>query len=371
MQVLLTTSPGTQFTDIANPTDPTAPTQFSLLLSGGSQATDSIELAYTPRLTSAVQNEMADIGFRADGQLFGYEGVNIPGTTNTAGRLVLIDASVGTSTSAGNDSIADAAAQPVVPPTIQSLNAINSNLRDGFIPKAAVAWGGTPVNGLQNTQLYYAIPDDVSNASRLYEANPLDSSANFVQNQPWGRVGVVGGPNNTGVLIGNNALITAATAATGQTNFNIPGSPVIVSFQTVEVGANAGGVIHFTAGNLGPGAPPTVTINTSSPVDMTVNMNTDERQAEVTATFSSVANSVNFTFTAGPNRRGAAGNNLFITFARANRNGQGPVVNVLGDQIAVTLDTSAFDDGDPTTIDTVVLLAAIITIAPVVRARHR
>mgnify|MGYP001164769854 CR=1 FL=1 len=88
--------------------------------------------------------------------------------------------------------------------------------------------------------LYYAIPDDTINASRLYRANPLDGSANFVQNQPWGRVGVVGGPNNSGVLIGNSALITTATAATGQTDFQIPGSPVIVNFQTIEVGAGAG-----------------------------------------------------------------------------------------------------------------------------------
>lgn len=341
--ISVATSPGTLLAEIANPTDTTAPAQFSLFLSGGSLATNSIELDYSPsRLTSAIQNDMADIGFRGDGVLFGYEGVNIPGTTNTAGRLVQINAGNGTSASIGNDQIQDEPAQPVVPPTVASLNQIDSNLTDGFIPKAAMAWGGTPINGIDNTLLYYAIPDDLNNASRLYRANPNDGSAQLAQNQPWGRVGVVGGPNNTGILIGNNGLITSATAATGQTDFQIPGSPVVVSLQTIEVGAAAGGVINFSSSSLGPGTLPQVTINTASPVDMNVLLNSDSRQAEVRSTFSSAQNAVDFTFTAGPNRPGAQGNNLFVTFARVNRNGQGPIVNVIGDQIAVTLDTSMF-----------------------------
>lgn len=331
---------GSLQTDVANPSDPTAPATFTLQLSGGSASTSSVEVAFGNLLTTDIRDDMADIAFDDTGRLYGYEGVNIPGTTNTAGRLSLIDTGTGTPTTVGNDNIPDQTNPPATT-CPASFEEINSNLSTSFgTPgQAALAWTGSVLRP-NSKGIYYAVPEPFAGASRLYLADPTNGSAAFVQNQPWGRVGICGVPNP------NNFLITAATAATGQTNFAspppAPATPVTVSFQTIQVGNGAGGVIHFSAQNLGAGKPPTVTINQSTPtVDMDVALNLDSAQAQAIATFSSAQNSVDFTFQAGVNRPGSQGNVLQISFTRANRQGAGPVVTVAGNLVSVTLDTSA------------------------------
>jgi hypothetical protein len=72
-------------------------------------------------------------------------------------------------------------------------------------------------------------------------------------------------------------------------------------------------------------------------------MNLDSSNAFAIRTFSSGQNSVDIEFDAGINRLGALGNDLAISFTKANRQGQGPLVTFGGpnnDQIAVTLDTA-------------------------------
>src|SRR5205085_10310728 len=105
---------------------------------------------------------------------------------NSAGQLILADTGTGDGTTAGTDSIPDQANPPVTPPTIQSIQQITSDGGD------ALAWGGNDLpNGVtvNNTLLYYAVPDFGTGASRLYRANPTSGSAAFVQGSPWGRVG--------------------------------------------------------------------------------------------------------------------------------------------------------------------------------------
>src|SRR5439155_397943 len=95
--IQITVLAGSPTVDIANPTKltpapPPAPPYppLTLTLTGGNAGTGSVEVQYGPRMTTSALNDIADIGFRADGQFFGYEGVD-PGVTNTAGRLTTVD----------------------------------------------------------------------------------------------------------------------------------------------------------------------------------------------------------------------------------------------------------------------------------------
>ncbi len=337
--------------DIANPPNDgqgNPAVQPPLQLSGGNDGFGGLEARYDQttflRTGSAANSAVNDIAFRGDGELFGYEGIFSNTNNGTAGRLTQVDSGAGNASAIGNDSIPDQPAQPVVPPTIQSIQALTSNGGD------ALAWGGTPINGIDNTSLYYAVPDFAVGASRLYQANPANGSAAFVQGSPWGLSG----------------LITNATAATGSTDFVTaspavnPTPPVTVAFRSIQLGAPANGTqITFAANRLGFDPvtrftlPPRVTFNPSPPV-LSVEMNLDISNSSSIQTFAGsgaggTPPSTDILFEAGINRTGAQGNQVVILISRADRNGAGPLVNFGGtnnNTITVTMDTS-FISGNP------------------------
>ncbi len=330
--------------DIANPPPDgqgNTPTQPPLQLAGGSDGFGGLEAFYFQttvlRTGSATTTAVNDIAFRGDGELFGYESI-FAVNNGTAGRLTLVDTGVGNATAVGNDSIPDSPAMPVIPPTVQSSQNLTSNGGDAF------AWGGSPVNGLQNTSLYYAVADFATGASRLYQADPQSGSAAFVTGQPWGLSG----------------LITNATAATSSTDFVTaspavnPTPPVTLAFRSILLGAAANGTqIQFTASHFGfdpvtrVTLPPRVTLNTA-PVGLSVDMNLDFSNAATTRTFAGSGAggsppSTDILFESGINRTGAQGNQITILISRADRQGSGPLVNYGGlnnNTITVTLDTS-------------------------------
>ena len=215
-----------------------------------------------------------------------------------------------------------------------------------------MAWNGPP----GSLSLYYAIPDNTGGASRLYFADPTNGNAGFTQGQPWGRRAIC--PPAQSI---NNGLITAAKAASGQTKFDdnppAPNPAVTVSFQTKQIGQGTNGVIHFVANHNGFGVKPSVSVNQAllpNTVDMSVDMNLDPQQADATVTFADTTNTTDISFVAGSARPGAQGNNILITFVRANLNGQGPSLTFLPfnqnggiDKITVTLDTSPYRGTDP------------------------
>jgi hypothetical protein len=346
--ITMTVLSGSLSIDVANPpaTTPPAPTDFFLPFSGGGGTTGSIEVAYNPRLTTSTQTDMADLGFRADGVLFGYEGVRIGGVTNTAGRLTTVNPGAGTSTTVGNDSIPD-------PGNPQTFEQLGSNLSvGGLFGQAALAWGGTPVGGIGNTDLYYAVPDSAGLASRLYFADPNNGSAAVVQGQPWGRVGSPPTQNNP-----SSALITAATPASGSTNFG--GLGVTVSFQTVAVGPSGNNSqVIFVQDAQVPAGQATATlvqapqVTPPTPAIIQVNLSPNSIRASATTDFNT-AGAVSITFTA--QQPGPQGNAIFLTFTKANLGPAAPpTVNVTGNQIAIVLNTNNANQTSATQLQTAI-----------------
>ncbi|HEY2414173.1 MAG TPA: choice-of-anchor L domain-containing protein, partial [Pirellulaceae bacterium] len=369
--------------DIANPDGNSSLVQPPLQLSGGNDGQGAVEGTYgSTRLTTSTNTNVDDLSFRSDGLLYGYEGINAV-NNGTAGQLILVDPGVGDATTAGTDSIPDETVPPTTPATVQSVQQITSSGGDAF------AWGGTDLNGgvtTTNTSLYYAVPDFNAGASRLYQANPTTGSAAFVQGQPWGTnvTTIVPPGGTTGTLAA--ALITNATAAIGSTDFATaggfnPNPPVSISFRSVLLGAQAnGGRIHFTASHNGfdpilhTAFAPTVTVNSTLPADISVNLNLDSSNATNTTTFSNSTNqTIDIEFDADLlGRPGSQGNNIVVNFSRANRNGQGPLVQFGGtnnNTVAVVLDTS-FNPGTGTTGTTAQQLIDAINQNPTNMANH-
>lgn len=339
----------------------------------------------------------SDIGFRGDGVLFGYESVFTPGTQNTAGALATIDTASGAAGAGANDGIPDLANPPPPPNTANFEEFITTN------EVGALAWGGTPINGIQNTTLFYAVternalivpatpgnngpdglpgtPDDVpaqpavfGDTSRLYRANPTSGSAAVVQGQPWGRIGFTGDYLNLPVN------------ASGSTTFQIPGAPITATFTSARAGlAGNGTIVRFqTPQQLGFGNPPLVSFtpgSTTPPVAPTVDitLNTDASFAKGFTDFNT-----NFSPTPPPGTGGrldftavtpgSPGNNILITFAKTDLQQNGfPLVQVNGNTINITLDTDATNGGaNATTIDLLVsaiqsdfFVSSLITVAP-------
>ena len=184
-----------------------------------------------------------------------------------------------------------------------------------------MAIGGTVINGLQNTEIFYAVPDfgqvippnvycggrpaanppaplptcapanQVSDqVSRLYIASAA-GVATPAANTRQGRVRTpTPQGNNADAGQGVNDFINAPVAASASTTFGIPGSPVTVNFFAGRPGiAGSGTVVNFlTPTNLGQGSPPDVQIDTTvSPpiVNITLNTNADPTQASGVLTF--------------------------------------------------------------------------------------
>ncbi|MHB9077543.1 MAG: Ig-like domain-containing protein [Pirellulaceae bacterium] len=127
-------------------------------------------------------SQILDLAMRSDGRLFGTE--TLPGTANTAGRLVGIDWSNAAQTAVGNDSIPDFNPQ-TNPPDFQQWTSDEVD---------ALAYMRTGFDGSVPTfDLYYSVYGGRGGSwgSRLYRANPANGSAAVAQNQPWGARGEI------------------------------------------------------------------------------------------------------------------------------------------------------------------------------------
>ena len=226
-----------------------------------------------------------------------------------------------------NDNIPDIPDPPPNPLDPQQVNTVQVG---------ALAWGGTPVNGIGNSTLYYAVNDPASGASRLYRADPNNGSAAVVQGQPWGRVG------------GLTSFITLGNQANGSTNFALvgPGTPTL-DIRAIAVGLAGNGItVNFTHANLGAGQPPRLNppIVPGPPATINVEMNLASATAQATTNFNT-GGAVTVLFQA--NQSGAVGNNITLTFTKSDLGpGTPPTINVVGTVIQVTLNTNA---GNPTT----------------------
>src|SRR5262249_44206603 len=147
---------------------------------------------------------------------------------------------------------------PPVPPTIQSVNMLNS----GNV--GAIAWGGTvagAINNSLNQPLYLAVDDLSTGVSALYSADWTNGNAVFTQ----GRVqpGRVFGGN-----LANPLDLTNATRPKTSTDFNIPGLLVSFTDQTFGAGGNGRNINFIEDATLQPGAPPTVAPDQTVPTDV-------------------------------------------------------------------------------------------------------
>ena len=140
-----------------------------------------------------------DIALRSDGRMYGAEA--LPGTADTAGRLVSIDWSNAAQSTIGNDAIPDY--DPATdPPDPQELTS-------DAVDALAYLRTGADGSGVPQYDLYYSVRGTqvggvMMPGSSLYRANPATGSAAAVNNQPWGLRGGIyqNSPGDLGIVTG-------------------------------------------------------------------------------------------------------------------------------------------------------------------------
>jgi hypothetical protein len=272
--------------------------------------------------------EADDLTMRGDGTLWAYESVFTGNPTGQAGNVYQVDPTTGAMTLLGSDGITDQPTPPTNPPTNASAQQITTN-RVG-----AMAWSGrwdsTP--SANAARLYLAVDDPATGVSSLYLANWANGSTTLVQGSPWGRL--YGGDPTSPLEL------TAATRATGNTNFGIPG--IVVTFQSTAFGGPSR-IIHFTSdASMKLGDPPIVNVDGANANDVDVVMNANEATASTTFTFGS-SNGGSMQFAAV--NPGAAGNAIQFTFSRpigtqALGPGAPPKIKLVGTTIQITLNAT-------------------------------
>ena len=182
-----------------------------------------------------------DIALRSDGRMFGAEA--LPGTANTAGRLVSIDWSNAALSTVGNDAIPDFDPN-TNPPDLEQLTSDN-------VDALAYRRSGADGSGVPQYELYYSVRGNrtgLPSASTLYRADPANGSAAVATNQPWGRRGVfTAGTVDIGRTTGMAFLGNTLYGVSDTGNFFKINTGNGQAFDVVDVGTMA-----FSGLTLGP-----------------------------------------------------------------------------------------------------------------------